>query len=476
MQDAHPATAEDASRTRVIVGLLLFAGLALRLYFLHWQAFLASDSLIYQNIAQNWLHAHVYGLSTDFGVRPTMIRLPGYPAILAVCSWLFDGLFHSAPGTMRSFLPVLWLQIFADLATCCLAAATVYRMAGRRAALATLTLACLCPFTANYSAFALTETFTLFFVALTYYALLRWLAAGTFGWLTLLAVALAYSILLRPDQGLLAAAVIPVLIVAQSEKQSMRQQLLPALLCCTMVALPFVPWTLRNLHTFGVFQPLSPKLAVDPGEPAPTGFQRWFRTWGVDFTATQDAYWTYPDEAVVLDNMPGRAFDSPAQRERTVELLQQAAITHKLNPEVEAGFAALAIERIHAHRLRYYVVLPIARLTNMLLHPRTEMLPVNEPWWDFQSHPGRTVFAWLYAGLNLAYMIAAGFGWLRLRRMQPLLAWSMLTYVALRCALLMTLDNSEQRYTLEFFPLYFVCAGMLFTGPKNTFSTTTVIP
>jgi hypothetical protein len=43
----------------------------------------------------------------------------------------------------------------------------------------------------------------------------------------------------------------------------------------------------------------------------------------------------------------------------------------------------------------------------------------------------------------------------------------------MRCALLLTLDNPEQRYTLEFFPLYFVCAGMLFSAPCRRSSWTT---
>jgi hypothetical protein len=37
----------------------------------------------------------------------------------------------------------------------------------------------------------------------------------------------------------------------------------------------------------------------------------------------------------------------------------------------------------------------------------------------------------------------------------------MLGYVALRCALLLTIDNAEQRYTLEFFPILIVFAAAL---------------
>ena len=36
--------------------------------------------------------------------------------------------------------------------------------------------------------------------------------------------------------------------------------------------------------------------------------------------------------------------------------------------------------------------------------------------------------------------------------------------VALRCALLLTLDNSEPRYTLEFFPLLIVWGSFLFSA------------
>ena len=37
----------------------------------------------------------------------------------------------------------------------------------------------------------------------------------------------------------------------------------------------------------------------------------------------------------------------------------------------------------------------------------------------------------------------------------------MLAYIALRCLLLLTLDNPEQRYTLEFFPMLCIFASGL---------------
>jgi hypothetical protein len=41
------------------------------------------------------------------------------------------------------------------------------------------------------------------------------------------------------------------------------------------------------------------------------------------------------------------------------------------------------------------------------------------------------------------------------------LAVSMAAYIVLRCVLLLTIDNAEQRYTLEFFPILIVFASAL---------------
>jgi len=459
----HAALTDISDKQRhraLLAAFLLLCGFLLRLYFLQKHAFLAADSVLYQDIALNWLHHHIYGLSEGGQIRATLIRLPGYPAILAGLSWLFDRFLHAAPGTLRSFLPLLWLQIAADLVTCCIVAIMARKIGGTVCGLAALALSCLCPFTANYAVVPLTETFTLFFLALAFYLLQHWLADRRTRWLVPLAFALSCSVLLRPDQGLLAVAILPILLTG-SKHETLRQRLQPAILCIVLTALPFVPWTIRNYRTFHVFQPIAPKQAVDPGEPAPIHFELWFRTWGADFTATQDAYWNYPEDAIHAADLPPRAFDTPLQRQQTEKLLQQAGYEGKLNPQVEAGFEALAQERIAAHPLRYYVLLPIARLANMLFHPRTEMLPVAERWWQFHQHPAQTIFALFYAALNLAYFFAAIAGFRSALKRETLLALSMAGYIALRCLLLLTLDNPEQRYTLEFFPLLIVFAACI---------------
>ena len=449
-------------RARLVAGALLLAGLLLRIFFLRRHAFLAGDSFLYQDIAQNWLHAHVYGLSTDTDPRPTLIRLPGYPAILAACAWLFDRFLQADPGTMRSFLPVLWMQIIADLGTCWLAASIARRMFGERSAMIALALGCLCPFTANYTAVPLTETFTLFFLALAFRCLQLWSDAPAFKQVALIGGALSASVLLRPDQGLLAVAVIGAMLLVPHIDS--RTRLRSALLCVLLASMPFLPWTVRNARTFHVFQPLAPKLANDPGEVPSLGFQRWYRTWAVDFSSTEDAYWKYPEETVQINDLPGRAFDSAEERAMATDLLQQAAATHKLNVSVEQGFTAMALSRAKKHPLRTHVFMPAARLLNMLLHPRVEMLPVAERWWQYRLHPAQTVFAWLYGALGLAYFVLGAAGARQALHRDRMLALAMVAYIALRCALLLTLDNAEQRYTLEFFPILFVFGATMLSS------------
>lgn len=146
--------------------------------------------------------------------------------------------------------------------------------------------------------------------------------------------------------------------------------------------------------------------------------------------------------------MPARAFDSPAQYQQTKELLDAYNQTTTITPEMDAQFGALAAERIRTHPFRYYVALPLARVADMALRPRTEMLWIELRWWQFEHHEGETEFSWAYAALNLAYVIAALIGFLK----RPPLRGAILALILLRCTLLATLEAPEPRYTLEIFP------------------------
>lgn len=447
-----------------LVALLLAAGLWLRLYFVRWHPFVAGDSGLYLDIAQSWIDSHTYGLSTNTVPRPTLIRLPGYPMVLAAIQ-LMDPASARTPDGSGVFSIVRSLQVVADLVTCALLSNLAWRNFGRRAGLVALALGTLCPFLANYTAVPLTECLVIFLIALAWWVADRWRHAPRRSLLLIAGGALAYSILLRPDQGLLAAATLPLFVLRRNGR--LRWQ--PALAVAVLTALPLVPWTVRNAATFHVFQPLSPRTATDPGESYAKGFPRWYRTFAVDFTSTEDAYWNYPENPVDPEDLPARAFDSPEQRAATVDLLQRAAQQKKLSPSIDGAFDQLATERIHAHPFRSRVALPVGRLLNMLLHPRIEMLPLDERWWRYRLHPAETLFSSAYAILNLGYLVAAVWGVRRAWRVAPALTASMLGFFLLRCALLLTLDNAEQRYTLEFLPGYiFLAAAALASRPRLT--------
>ena len=100
-----------SSRLKLVLcaTLALAVGLVLRLWFISHAARIDGDTLIYGNIAKNWLQHGVYGfVQNTKGTVPTLIRLPGYPLFLAACFSLF-GLDH--------YIAVMYVQCVIDLFT-----------------------------------------------------------------------------------------------------------------------------------------------------------------------------------------------------------------------------------------------------------------------------------------------------------------------------------------------------------------------
>ena len=271
----------------------------------------------------------------------------------------------------------------------------------------------------------------------------------------------SYAALLRPDGALLAVVLWIALIVYGRRSLGWASAFRLAVLAGLLSLLPFVAWTVRNEHTFHVFQPLAPRYANDPGEFAFPGFVRWIRTLTADFTSTNEIYWNGNSDRIDPRNLPSRAFDNPGQYRQTQRLLEQYNATTTLTPELDAAFAQLAAERVRAHPIRYYVGLPLLRLADMWLRPRVETLnSVPLRWWQYAQHPAATRVALFYGALNLAYLVAAFLGVLR----RPPLAGSMVGFIALRSLLLATLEAPEPRYTLECFPVLIVLAAVDFSA------------
>src|ERR1700677_425593 len=437
-------------RTILSAVFALAGGAALRLWFIHAFPQIQGDSLLYADIGRNWLTHGIYGRAVVHAggpptIAPTLVRLPGYPGFLALCFAAFGKQNYSA---------VLYLQVVIDLVTCLLIAGFVRRLCGHRAAMWALWLAALCPFTANYVAMPLTETLSIFCVALGLSAFAAVLARPHWGWMLALALAWSYAALLRPDGALLAVAFFPALILYGRSSLGLARALRIALLCGLISVLPFAAWTVRNWRTFHVFQPLAPRSATDPGEFKAPGFQCWTKTWMADFASTYEIYWNVPGDDIDVHSLPARALEG--DQRKTLELIAQYNDGDVLTPQIDAGFAALAAERIRAHSFRYYVTLPLLRLADMWFRPRVEMLNIELRWWQYRMHHVETRISYAYGALNLLYLLAAMIGvfyW-------PRFATAMVSYVVLRSLLLLTLEAPEPRYTLECFPIVIAFAAV----------------
>src|SRR5215469_11132253 len=323
------------------IALACAAGLALRVWFIVHTARIDGDTLIYGDIAKNLMAHGVYGFSqTAKGPVPTLIRLPGYPLFLMLCFRVF-GVDH--------YTAVMGVQAVIDMVTCGLVAGLAGRLFGWRGGLAALWLAAVCPFTANYVAAPLTETLSLFCIALAFYGLERWKSVGMGWnrWVWVMGASLGYALLLRPEQGLLAAAVVPAMFWMVWRWGKGAAAFAPVLAAAVCVVLPLVPWTVRNWRTFHQVQPLAPRYATDPGEFVPVGFQRWFRTWAIDFASTENVYWNYNGASIDIGNLPSRAFDNDDEYNRTARILEDYNRDDNATPALDIRWEALAEERIH---------------------------------------------------------------------------------------------------------------------------------
>lgn len=455
--------------SRSAAGLALSAGACLRFWMLHKFFEVNGDSQLYGGMAKNLLLHGRYALSDGSGMlHSTLIRLPGYPLFLAACFRIFG---------MENYFSASVVQILLDLAGCVLLAhltgciaSPAYRT---RAAIGTLWLAALCPFTAIYSAEPLTEAPTLFCISLALWAVVQYQDRRTWGSALLFTLAVTCAALLRPDGALVGVAFgIPILFAPlfRSEPQLsaatgpatltlswLRSHNRKILVCVLLATAPFALWTWRNVRVFQVFQPLAPRYATDPGENTWPGWQRWMKTWCLDFVSTYQVYWNMPGAPLNIDDLPSRAFDSPAQKAETARLFADYESNgEELSRELDDRFAQLADRRIADQPLRYYAWLPVGRVADMWLRPRVENLPIDLDWWVYKHHHVETRFSWFYAGLNALYLLLGLTGLL----LRPRLWRWMLLYMVLRSLLLCTIEAPEARYTIECFPLLFVLGGI----------------
>ena len=449
----------------------LAVGLALRLWIVSAFPYEAGDTPLYEALAKS-LDAHgSYGLEIDGRLVPVNVRMPGYPALLAVChAWL-------GPG----FQPVRVVQAVIDTLACLLAGAVAALLAApaarRRVFLAGLWLTVLCPFTANYTAAILAETpgdfWNIGSVALLLLGARRAQQAGRLdggAWLALGGCGLAAGLgcYFRPETPLVLMAGGLVLLGLWWRPGNWPRLVGSGVALGLGLSLALAPWAARNVLVLGRFEVLPPPAANLPGEMAPIGFNDWTQTW---LTTNQEIYdfsFKVEDEPLLVDQLPSSAYDSPQEKARVAELFAQHNTDFTLTPELDGGFERLAQERTARHPLRTYLLVPLARVAAMWISPRLELLP-----WSGEVFPLRqswqddpydfTVTISMFT-LNLLYIALALAALLRVHWRAG--AAVLVAYLLLRTVLITQMPGPEPRYVVICFPLLAALAAQLWAPPR----------
>jgi hypothetical protein len=472
----------------------LATGACLRFFFVLKYPAGSGDTVLYEQIATNWLKYHVYAMNVGGAITPVDIRMPGYPAFLAVIYWL-----SGKTGADARFW-VMTAQIVVDSMTCVLAAclaATLLSLAGGgrvhrwRVFLVALWLTALCPFTANYVAVALTETLATFFTTLTILFLCLLLSrfrGSIFSvegrsvnsrfneeWFaTFAGVSAGFGTLCRPETPLLLMTGCVVLawffLQAGRWLSRWRKTIRIFAFMAAGCLLPLMPWAIRNAVTLHEAQLLAPKNATLPGELVPFGFMAWEKTWLFRVRDCYQVAWKLNDQPINLADIPASAFDTPEEKERVAALLEAYNDEVTLTPEEDAGFAQLARERTARHPLRRYLWLPAARASMLWFSPRIELLPFSGQLFPLaQAWEDDPVDQSVTAGfelLNALYVLFGAWGALRLwRQPSARVAVALIVgYILVRTAFLAMLETPEPRYMLVCFPALLAVAAQVFAG------------
>lgn len=437
----------------------LLAGFALRLLFVWRFPHEWPDSFVYEELARNLIDHRIYGLFLGGGkLTPLDIRVPGYPAFVASVYLLFG----------CSPLAAMLTQVVIDLATCVLTALLASLIAPatlrRRAFVAALWLAAMCPFTASYTAVLVTEILATFLTAAALVLFVKayqnqdqnrelvptagiWNPAPWF-WGGLL---VGLATLVRPESPLLLIAVGLLLLIQWWRPAHWPKLLRTGTLLAVGVAAPLLPWAARNWYTLRTVQFLTPRYYAIPGDYVPRGFCAWTNTWLVRMRDVDQVFWKLGDDPIPIENVPNSAFDSPEERKRVAMLLDQYNATTTVTPEVDDAFGELARERAARHPLRTYVWISLRRSVSIWFTPRTECFlradaPVALP---------LTVAMVLANVLYLGLALVAAWRW-RYRSGVLLLV----AFMVVRTAFFAHVETPEPRYVLVCFPAVIALAAL----------------
>ena len=466
----------------------LAAGFCLRLFFVLKYPANSGDTVLYEQIATNWLKHHVYAMDVGGVVTPVDLRMPGYPAFLAMVYAL------TGRTGADARIWVMLGQIAIDLLSCVLIAwlAELLACAGRgvernkRVRIVALWLAALCPFMANYTAVPLTEVFAVLWTGLGCCILVLavrrveqhdFLLKGSHLPVrksveyTALGAGLIVGMgtLFRPETPLVLVAAVVVFGGLFVSSQDLKRWVMVGLAMALGCGMVLSPWALRNMVTLGEVQFLAPKDSNLPGELVPRGFMAWEKTW---LFRVRDCYlvpWKLNGEAINVEDIPARAFDTAEEKQRVAEILEEYNNDLTLTAEEDAAFAQIARERNARHPLRTYLWMPAARAATIWFTPRIELLPVSGHVFPLkqmrEDDPVDQEATILFFVLNIFYVGLGLWGGVRLWRSnavaRPAVALLVL-FIVIRTAFLTTLEAPEPRYVLVCFPALMAMGAQVF--------------
>ena len=287
--------------------------------------------------------------------------------------------------------------------------------------------------------------------------------------------------------------------------------------------LALAPWAIRNARVFGVFQPIAPAEANMPGEFVPRGYMRWLKTWVDDVKYTETMEWSLDNDPIHVEQIPNSAFDSQDERERVARLLdrynnadsqsqspspsetdvkksevpagadsvvdppdkdedsgdeadskdetesdepnQQEQVAVEMTPDIDAGFAEIASERIARRPLRYYLTMPLRRAASLWFDTHSQYYPFSGELFplsslDREAHQQYWLPAFMI--LTLAYTFLGVAGVVLMWMDKGSRRWVLLLALLIipRFAFLAGMENPEPRYVVEFFALVIAVAGL----------------
>lgn len=462
----------------------LVIGLLLRLFFVVRFPSSAGDTKLYDTLASNWLYHRVYGIPVDGVLTPVDIRMPGYPAYLA----LIHAITHRSGDA--ACLWVMLGQVFFDLAGCLviagLAARCVRNENSSRVSIIALWLAALCPFTANYTAVPLTETFAVLCTALALCALipmvntehssedfLKWAKfprrSDYFKNAALAGFCTGLATLFRPEAPLILISCLPVVLWIAFRRGQFAKGLRAVALAIALLLVVLSPWAIRNAITLHEFQPLTPRFTTMPGELIPSGFMNWERTWLYRFREVFLVSWKLNGDPIDIDDIPARAFDSPQERQHVAAILERYNDDSNLTLEEDRQFAEIASERTARHPLRTYLYVPLQRVISLWFTPRIEQLPISgsifplAETWDTDRQDMCITLGLFF--VNIFYVALALWGAAHIWRQSSDARASVVLlacFVLIRTAFLTTVETPEPRYVLVCFPAVIALAALAF--------------